>query len=158
TITGSGDVSYTGVTNVDLVNLTDATVQTRTTDDTLAVADGNTITNGGTVPAGYSIAPAAALGVSGPGGTPLPAGGLRNIGTANIDTVADGGDGKDQVTVNSGTGTHGVTNLSITTGDGTVAGKDAVTFAGSSTFTGTVTVDTGSGLVGGTIAITGGTT
>src|SRR5262249_6696869 len=145
-------------TNVDLVNLTSATVRTGSLNDTLAVADGNTVTNGGTVPAGFSIAPAAALVVSGSGGTLVPTVGLRNVGTAGIDTVADGGDGKDQVTINSGTGAHGVQGLSITTGDGTVAGKDAVTFAGSSTFTGTVSVVTGSGPVGGTIAITGGTT
>ena len=42
--------------------------------------------------------------------------GLRNVTNVNITTVVGGGDGSDTVTVSSGTGAHGNTNLAINTG------------------------------------------
>lgn len=132
-LTGFGTVNFAGSTNVDFVNLVDVEVRTANTTDTLTLADGNTSTNSGTLPGGYSIAAANALIVGG-ANTPV---GLRDItGNVTIETVVGGGDDNDSVTINSGTGAHGVTDLTINTG----SGADTVTVAGALTVGGDISV------------------
>jgi Ca2+-binding RTX toxin-like protein len=133
-LTGFGDINFAGATNVDFVNLLNVDVRTAAANDTLTIADGSTSTNGGTVPGTYSITATDALIVS---GANVPVG-LRNIaGDATIDTVTTGGNGNDSVTVNSGTGSHGVVDLNISTGTGT----DTVTVAGAITVGGDVAIN-----------------
>ena len=129
-----GTINFTLTTNVDFVNLLTANLQTATVNDTLTIADGSTATNGAAVPAGYSIAATAMLGVSGANAVV----GLRTVTNANLDTVTGGGNGNDTVTINSGTGAHGNSNLTITTGTGT----DTVTVAGAITVGGNVDIST----------------
>jgi fibronectin-binding autotransporter adhesin len=133
TLTGFGDINFTQTTNVDFVNLTTVNVQTATIADTLTLLDDNTATNGIAVPAGYSIAAAADLRINGANAIV----GLRNVTNANVDTVTGGTNGNDAVTINSGTGAHGITNLTIATGTGT----DTVTVTGALTVSGNITIN-----------------
>jgi autotransporter-associated beta strand protein len=122
TLDSMGDIQYSGASHVDFVNLASVNLQTGTLDDVIDVADGTTATNDATVPAGYSIASAPNLAISGLGVIV----GLRSVTEAGLSTVAGGGDGADEVTIHSGTETHGITGLNIDTGSST----DTVTISG----------------------------
>jgi fibronectin-binding autotransporter adhesin len=133
TLTGFGDINFTQTTNVDFVNLTTVNVQTATIADTLTLLDDNTATNGIAVPAGYSIAAAADLRINGANAIV----GLRNVTNSIVNTLPGGGNGIDAVTISSGTGAHGNTNLTIETN--TLA--DTVTVTGALTVGGNITIN-----------------
>jgi fibronectin-binding autotransporter adhesin len=129
---GIGDVNFTGTTNVDFVNMETVNVHTATIDDNLSVNDTNTITNGGTLPAGYSITPAAALQVAGANALV----GVRNTDNIHVMTTTGAGNGNDSVTIAGGTGAHGIGDLAIVTG----GGADSVTVSGPLTVGGQITI------------------
>lgn|GEM_PF-3554756 len=143
TIVGFGDVSFTGTSNVDFVNLVAVDVRTAAVNDTLSIADGATATNGGTVPGGYSIAAAADLAITGAG---TPTVGVRNVTTLTLNTITGGGDGNDTVNLGTTTGTSaGVTNLGVNTG----VGSDVINVNGPLAFSGDVSLTSGGNIVDG---------
>jgi autotransporter-associated beta strand protein len=129
TLAGYGTISYSGVSDIDFVNQATATVQTGTVNDDFTFEDSTTASNFATVPTGYSLdqQPAMLALDSNANGDVTINLGLHNIGTATIDTVNGGGDGKDTVGFfGDMTTDEGVSNLAINTG----TGADSVTLDG----------------------------